>query len=119
MTALLRKDDRWFKPLGMTATTHILKPQIGRLPNGVDLSNSVENEYLCLKLLSALGIESANAEIADFGGRRTLIVERFDRRWTRDNWLIRLRQEDCCQALSVPPSRKNQSEGGPAMGKNP
>jgi serine/threonine-protein kinase HipA len=51
-TALLRKDGQWFKPTGTTATTHILKPQIGQLPNGIDLSNSVENEYLCLKLLS-------------------------------------------------------------------
>jgi serine/threonine-protein kinase HipA len=33
-TALLRKDGRWFKPTGTTATTHILKPQIGTLPNG-------------------------------------------------------------------------------------
>ncbi len=54
-TALLRKDGQWFKPVGTTATTHILKPQIGRLPNGIDLSNSVENEYLCLKLLEAHG----------------------------------------------------------------
>ena len=81
-TALLRKDDRWFKPTGTTATTHILKPQIGTLPNGIDLSNSVENEYLCLKLLAALGVPTATAEIADFGDRRTLVVERFDRLWT-------------------------------------
>lgn len=50
-TALLRMNGEWFKPAGTTATTHILKPQIGRLPNGVDLSNSVENEFLCLKIL--------------------------------------------------------------------
>lgn len=114
-TALLRKEGLWFKPSGTTATTHILKPQIGRLPNGVDLSHSVENEYLCLKLLEALGVPTAASEIADFGGRRTLIVERFDRRWTRDKRLIRLPQEDCCQALSVPPTRKYQAEGGPGM----
>lgn len=114
-TALLRKHDRWFKPAGSTATTHILKPQIGQLPNGIDLSNSVENEYFCLKLLSALGVPTADAEIADFGGRRTLIIERFDRRWTNDGRLLRLPQEDICQALSVPPTRKYQSEGGPGM----
>ncbi|CAN7586456.1 type II toxin-antitoxin system HipA family toxin [Mesorhizobium amorphae] len=114
-TALLRKDGGWFKPVGTTATTHILKPQIGRLPNGIDLSNSVENEYLSLKLLRALGVPSADAEIADFGERRTLIVERFDRRWTRDGRLLRLPQEDMCQALSVPPTRKYQSDGGPGM----
>ena len=114
-TALLRKDGHWFKPAGTSATTHILKPQIGRLPNGLDLSNSVENEYLCLKLLAALGVPAAHTEIADFGSRRTLIIERFDRRWTKDGRLLRLPQEDICQALSVPPTRKYQSEGGPGM----
>jgi serine/threonine-protein kinase HipA len=114
-TALLQKDGRWFKPTGTAATTHILKPQIGQLPNGIDLSNSVENEYLCLKLLEALGVPVAAVEIADFGERRTLIVERFDRRWTKDGRLIRLPQEDCCQALSVPPTRKYQSDGGPDL----
>jgi serine/threonine-protein kinase HipA len=114
-TALLRKDGQWFKPTGTTATTHILKPQIGRLPNGIDLSHSVENEHLCLKLLEAFGVPVAAAEIADFGERRTLIVERFDRRWTKDGRLIRLPQEDCCQALSIPPTRKYQSDGGPGL----
>lgn len=114
-TALLREDGQWFKPAGTTATTHILKPQIGQLPNGIDLSNSVENEYLCLKLLAALDVPTAHTEIADFGDRRTLIVERFDRRWTHDGRLLRLPQEDTCQALSVPPTRKYQSDGGPGM----
>ncbi|RZS76832.1 serine/threonine-protein kinase HipA [Phyllobacterium myrsinacearum] len=114
-TALLRQDGRWFKPVGTTATTHILKPQIGRLPNGIDLSDSVENEYLCLKLLAALGLPAAQAEMADFGGRRTLVVERFDRVWTKDGRLLRLPQEDMCQALSVPPTRKYQADGGPGM----
>lgn len=114
-TALLRMNGQWFKPTGTTATTHILKPQIGQLPNGIDLSNSVENEFLCLKLLAALGVPTADAEIADFGGRRTLVVERFDRRWTKGGRLLRLPQEDICQALSVPPTRKYQSEGGPGM----
>ena len=114
-TALLRRGNEWYKPVGTTATTHIFKPQIGRLPNGIDLSNSVENESLCLKLLSALGVPTANAEIDDFGSRRTLIVERFDRRWTSDGRLLRLPQEDSLQALSIPPTRKYQSDGGPGM----
>jgi serine/threonine-protein kinase HipA len=114
-TALLRKDGQWFKPVGTTATTHILKPQIGQLPNGIDLSNSVENEYLCLRLLAAFGVPAADVEIADLGDRRTLIVDRFDRRWTKDGRLLRLPQEDICQALSVPPTRKVQSDGGPGM----
>jgi serine/threonine-protein kinase HipA len=114
-TALLYWQGKWCKPLGTTATTHILKPQIGRIPNGIDLSDSIENEYLCLKLTHALGIPSAKIDIGDFDGKRALIVERFDRRWTRDSRLLRLPQEDCCQALSVPPTLKYQSEGGPGI----
>lgn len=91
-TALLRVDGAWLKPRATTATTHILKPQIGQLPNGIDLSNSVENEYFCLKLLAAFGVPTAKAEIADFGDRRCLAIERFDRRWTRDGRLLRLPQ---------------------------
>jgi len=55
-TALLYWNRRWYKPHGTTATTHIFKPSIGQLPNGLDLTHSVENEYLCLKLLAAIGL---------------------------------------------------------------
>jgi serine/threonine-protein kinase HipA len=114
-TALLRWNGRWCKPRGTTPTTHIFKPSIGRLPNGVDLTFSVENEYLCLKILAALGLPAAKAEMATFGERRVLIVERFDRLWTRDQRLLRLPQEDSCQALSVPPTLKYESDGGPGI----
>jgi serine/threonine-protein kinase HipA len=114
-TALLFWKTRWYKPLATTATTHILKPQIGRLPNGIDLSYSVENEFFCLKLTAALGLPSAAVAIEEFEGHCVLVVERFDRRWTADNRLLRLPQEDCCQALSVPPSSKYESDGGPGI----
>ncbi|NOJ44788.1 type II toxin-antitoxin system HipA family toxin [Bradyrhizobium archetypum] len=116
-TALLRNGGKWLKPHGTTPTTHIFKTQIGELPNGIDLSNSVENEYYCLKLAAAFGLPVNQAEIATFGKTTALVIERFDRRWTRDGRLLRLPQEDCCQALSVPPTRKYQSDGGPGMVK--
>jgi serine/threonine-protein kinase HipA len=114
-TALLRHDGKWLKPHGTTPTTHIFKTQIGELPNGIDLSNSVENEYYCLRLAAAFGLPVNHAEIATFGKTTALVIERFDRRWTKDGRLLRLPQEDCCQALSVPPTRKYQSDGGPGM----
>ena len=114
-TALLFWKNRWYKPHGTTATTHILKPCIGQLPNGIDLTDSVENEYLCLKIMESMGLPTAKAEIATFGDRRVLIVERFDRLWTADQRLLRIPQEDCCQALSVPPTLKYESDGGPGM----
>lgn len=114
-TALLFHQGQWWKPRGTTPTTHILKMQIGTLPNGIDLSNSVENEFYCLRLFSSFGIPVTEAVIQTFGGTKALVVERFDRKWTAEGRLLRLPQEDCCQALSVPPTRKYQSEGGPGI----
>jgi serine/threonine-protein kinase HipA len=113
-TALLWWNNAWHIPHGATPTTHVLKPQIGKR-GAVDLSASVENEYLCLKIAKAAGLPCANAQIAEFGGARALVVERFDRRWRKDGRLLRLPQEDCCQALSVPPPRKYEIDGGPGI----
>lgn len=112
-TALLRNNNKWFKPHGTTPTTHLLKPRIGELPNGIDLSDSVENEFYCLKLAAALGLPVNTATITTFGDTKALVIERFDRQWTQDGRLLRVPQEDCCQALSIPPTRKYQSDGGP------
>lgn len=114
-TALLWHSGKWLKPHGTTATTHLFKTQIGELPNGIDLSNSIENEFYCLKLVEAFGLQVNKAEIKTFGKTKALVIERFDRRWTSDGRLLRLPQEDCCQALSVPPTLKYQNEGGPGM----
>lgn len=113
-TALLFADGAWRLPAGFTPTTHILKPQIGSLM-GVDFTRSVENEFLCLVVASAFGLEVASAQIADFGRSRVLVVERFDRRWTNDGLLLRVPHEDFAQALSVPTGRKYEIDGGPGM----
>ena len=114
-TALLFHEGRWKRPLGTTPTTHILKPQLGAIPTAfgiVDMQHSVDNEHYCLRLLSAFGLAAATTRIETFGKRRVLVVERFDRQW-RENRILRLPQEDCCQALGVPPAQKYQSGGGP------
>ncbi len=114
-TALLRHNGEWIRPSGLTPTTHILKTQLGVLPNGINLSDSVENEFLCMSFCRAMGADVAEVEIVDFEDVRSLVVTRFDRRWTADGRLIRLPQEDFCQALSVPPSQKYQMDGGPGI----
>lgn len=116
-TALLRLGTAWLQPRGTTPTSHILKPQLGKIPTAfgtIDLRASVDNEHYCLELLRAFGLAVANSQIVTFGQRRVLVVERFDRRW-RDDRLLRLPQEDMCQALGIPSSRKYQSSGGPDM----
>lgn len=112
-TALLRHNGVWKKPTDITPTTHILKTQLGTLPNGINLNDSVENEFLCMRFCKAMGVEVAHVEIQDFEETRALVIERFDRKWTEAGHLLRLPQEDFCQAMGCPPSRKYQSDGGP------
>lgn len=115
-TALLWHGDAWQMPLGATPTTHIFKLPLGRMPQGIDLSTSVENEWLCARILAAYGIEVAPCDIRRFGKHKVLVVERFDRRFAADRqWVIRLPQEDFCQATGTPPALKYQSDGGPGI----
>jgi len=115
-TALLLQDGRWFRPQGATPSTHILKLPLGQLPGGIDLRTSVENEWLCAQILSAYGVPTAKCSIAQFVSQKALIVERFDRRLARDKtWIIRLPQEDFCQATGVAPTQKYQADGGPGI----
>lgn len=116
-TALLRRRGKWFRPRGATPTTHILKLPLGVVGGGLqlDMSASVENEWLCAQILGELGFSLAKTEIAVFGDQKVLVVERFDRQWMDDRWIARLPQEDFCQALAVPPDRKYESDGGPGM----
>lgn len=116
-TALLFHEGQWLRPLGTTPTTHILKPQLGQIPTAfgmIDMADSVENEHYCLKLMEAFGLPVAQTQIATFGSRKVLVVERFDRRWRTATELLRLPQEDCCQALGIPSAQKYQSHGGPS-----
>ncbi|MCB9978578.1 MAG: type II toxin-antitoxin system HipA family toxin [Rhodospirillales bacterium] len=117
-TALLYWKKKWHIPKGTTATTHILKPQIGTTREGIDLTQSVENEFLCMKLTKALGLPTAEVAIEVFEDQSVLVVERFDRLWTKDKRLLRLPQEDCLQALGLPPSMKyeNRAEPGAKAG---
>lgn len=115
-TALLHHEGQWMRPIGTTPTTHLLKPQLGEIPTAfgpIDMVASVDNEHYCLKLLEAFGLDVARTEIATFGKRRVLVVERFDRRWRHSQHLLRLPQEDCCQAMGIPSAQKYQSNGGP------
>ncbi len=114
-TTLLFKDNNWFKPSGTTPSTHIIKPENELLNLNKESSKSVENEYFCLKLLENFGLITSKANITRFGNIKALVVERFDRNWTKDGHLFRLHQEDFCQALSVDSSLKYQSEGGPGI----
>lgn len=116
-SALLWHNNQWHLPMAATPTTHIVKLPLGLVGNSrVNLSTSVENEWLCLRILRAYGLPVADAETATFAGQRALVVKRFDRQLHPSGaWWMRLPQEDFCQALGVSPSDKYEFDGGPGF----
>lgn len=118
-TALLRHQGQWLLPHGSTPTTHIFKLPMGLVGHmQADMRTSVENEWLCSKVIEAYGIPVARCEVTHFEEQKALVVERFDRTLASDgSWIIRLPQEDMCQATATSPLRKYQSDGGPGIAR--
>jgi serine/threonine-protein kinase HipA len=118
-TALLYEAGRWGVPRGRLPTTHILKP-----PTPAFLGHA-ENEHLCLELARAVGLPAARSEVQRFDDEVAIVVQRYDRvhiaaprstgpRTHAGIPVVRLHQEDMCQALGVSPAFKYQNEGGPS-----
>ena len=119
-TALLLQDGQWCLPRGSTPTTHIFKLPLGLIGGmKLDMRGSVENEWLCSLILRAFGLPVATCHPLQFEDVKALVVERFDRYWwthpSGDQRLIRLPQEDLCQATGVAPDAKYEADGGPGM----
>jgi serine/threonine-protein kinase HipA len=108
-TALTLIDGSWGVPSGRIPTTHILKPPI------TDLKGHAQNEVFCLRLAEQLGLRAAHAEVKKFAGELAIVVQRYDRVRTTNDRIIRVHQEDFCQALAVHPASKYQKDGGPGI----
>ena len=106
-TAVLFIDGKWGIPRGRIPTTHILKPPTGAF------DGHAENEHLCLRTARNLGLPTATTRVIEFKGEVAIAVERYDRALSgRD--ILRVHQEDMCQALGLPPTKTYQNEGGPS-----
>ena len=120
LTALLQVDGQWCLPRGATPTTHIFKLPMGLIGGmKLNMTLSVQNEWLCAVVLKAFGLPVAACQPQQFEDMKALVVERFDRAWWAspedDQRLIRLPQEDMCQATGVPPDAKYEADGGPGI----
>lgn len=107
-TTLYRQSGRWGVPKGRVPSTHILKPPV------LDLEDLAYNEHFCLHLARELGMSAALSAVQRFGEETAIVVERYDRQQS-DRVVSRVHQEDMCQALAVQPTRKYESDGGPAI----
>jgi len=97
-------------PLGDTPSTHIIKPEPVRFPG------LAENEAWCMALARHIGLDAAETWTERMGNVPCLISKRYDRVQGGSGEIVRrLHQEDFCQALGYPSSRKYQQEGGPSL----
>ena len=106
--AIRLRGDAWFRCEGSAATTHIVKPGITRL------KYQALDEYASMRLARVVGLPAASVAYRNFEDEPAIVVARFDRRELPDGSVVRIHQEDMCQALSVMPDHKYTFEGGPA-----
>jgi serine/threonine protein kinase HipA of HipAB toxin-antitoxin module len=104
-TALLCQDGRWGVTSGSTPATHILKPAVA----GYDDHDL--NEHLCLDAARRAKLVAVRTKVTRFGDESAVVVDRYDRQ-IKGSEIVRVHQEDLCQALGVLPSGKYQNEGG-------
>lgn len=106
---VVAEEGRLGLPVGSQPSSHIIKAPISWL------SATVLNEAFCLAVGRELGLECVDAEPRRIGDAEFLLVERYDRVRGLDGTLMRLHQEDFCQALGIPSARKYENEGGPSL----
>lgn len=107
-TALLLEKGKWGIPSGRLPTTHILKPPTGQF------DGHAENEHICMSIAGALGMPTASSKVLHFEDEVAISVQRYDR-FQSGNRMIRVHQEDICQALGILPVDKYQKDGGPGV----
>ena len=105
--ALRHEDGRWGEPWGFEPTNRIVKPPMA------GFRHQELNEHLSLVTARKAGLRVARSEVLTFRSRQVISVVRYDRYRDEDGPLQRVHQEDLCQAMGLPPSKKYQSGGGP------
>lgn len=103
--ALRQEGGSWFEAHGSEPTTHIFKPGVRNM-----LAQALV-EHVTMSAAVAVGIPTASTAYENFKSESSLVVTRFDRARAKDGSLVRLHQEDLCQALGV--EQKYEDSGGP------
>ncbi|EOV4647993.1 MULTISPECIES: HipA domain-containing protein [Vibrio] len=119
-TTLTRLNGKWYIPQGKSISSHIIKYPMDAIVQSnsvLDMSSSVENEFVCNQIAKELGFNVPNIEIITAeSGAKALVVERFDRCFV-DGVVSRRHQEDFCQIFGVPEHQKYQSENNLGVSK--
>lgn len=111
---LVAVDGGWARPVGGRPSTHILKAEDRRYPG------LAAYEAACLRLARAVRLTSVDAWVESHAGIACLITSRFDRvAPDGDGTVVRVHQEDACQALGIDAEAngrraKYEAFGGPS-----
>ena len=106
--ALFYKDPAFYIPINGAPSNFILKPGM------VHFQSSIENECFCMMLANAIDLNVPPVIIAQKETQKVLLIKRYDRILDNDV-LIRLHQEDFCQAMGLSHELKYQADGGPGL----
>lgn len=108
--ALAYANGQWGVPFGNVPTTHIVKPAIP----GFEEFDAFE--VTCLRAARLLGLSTAQAWLQPLiDGTHAAVVVRYDRVVGSDGSILRVHQEDFCQALAYPAWQKYERDGGPGL----
>lgn len=97
------------QPLEGAPSTCLLKPELG------PYEGLVVNEYFCMKVMDTAGVRAASTWLLDREPIPCLYVDRFDRVRDGVGAVVRVHQEDMCQALGILPAGKYEDNGGPSV----
>ena len=103
------KDGKVSLPINGTPSIHIIKPEIQSYPN------SQFDEYFCMTLAGRLGLNVPKVSLLHLRDKTFFVTERYDRVTAKNGYIIRLHQEDFCQAMHINPKIKYENEGGPSI----
>lgn len=110
-TLARQMNGEWTETRGSAPSTHIFKPGIS------EYRDQALVEHVSMTAARSVGLRAAKTEYREFAGQPALVVTRFDRRRAPDGSIVRVHQEDMCQALSVYPRNKYEASGGPSAAK--
>lgn len=106
--ALRNEGGVWCEAYGSEPTTHIVKPGIRRA------RAQALAEHVTMTAARRLGVPTAITQFVEFKSESAIVIERFDRT-RRDGAVVRLHQEDLCQALDI--GEKYEDRGGPSAAR--
>ena len=102
------KDGKFYIPLGNAISTHILKYRLH------DINHVPAYETITMWIAAELGLDVCDIDYYTHEGECFTLSKRYDRVLTKDS-LVRLHQEDFCQASGRSSSSKYEHEGGPTF----